>query len=193
MSIWHAEPTLEGLHAFNNNCLVGHLGIEWTGWGADSLSARMPVDHRTVQPFQQLHGGASVVLAETLASVGANMTLDPTTHRAVGLEINANHVRPVPSGQWVMGLPRCSPRAKPLRYGIFASPTTKIDWCVFRGAPWPSVHIRCTRPGDERDSTVALESTGVAPVWSINPSTGWQPRSTGEISPVDQRLLLVAQ
>ena len=78
--------------------MPGHVGIEFVAVGDDWVSARMPVDHRTHQPFGRLHGGASVVLAETAASVGASMTLDPARQTAVGLEINANHIRPAMSG-----------------------------------------------------------------------------------------------
>jgi 1,4-dihydroxy-2-naphthoyl-CoA hydrolase len=79
--------------------LAGHLGIEYLEVGDDYIVARMPVDHRTRQPFGILHGGASVVLAESLGSVASYLCLsDPLTQRAVGLEINANHVRPVESG-----------------------------------------------------------------------------------------------
>lgn len=75
-----------------------HIGLELTEVGDDFLSARMPVDERTTQPFGILHGGASCVLAETLGSVAAWMCIDPDTHRAVGLDINANHIRAVTEG-----------------------------------------------------------------------------------------------
>lgn len=78
--------------------MPGLLGIEFTEVGDDWLAARMPVDHRTHQPFGRLHGGASVALAETVASVGGAMTLDPAKQVTVGLEINANHIRPAMSG-----------------------------------------------------------------------------------------------
>jgi 1,4-dihydroxy-2-naphthoyl-CoA hydrolase len=67
-------------------------------YGPDWLKARMPVDHRTVQPQGRLHGGASVVLAETVGSIAANMALDSAEQLAVGLDINANHIRPVKEG-----------------------------------------------------------------------------------------------
>ena len=85
--------------------LVAHLGIELIESGLDFLKGRMPVDERTRQPFGILHGGASVVLAETLASVAAAATVDLATKRCVGLEINANHLRAVSSG-WVIGTAR---------------------------------------------------------------------------------------
>jgi 1,4-dihydroxy-2-naphthoyl-CoA hydrolase len=81
--------------------MVDHLGIEFLEIGDDFVTARMPVDHRTHQPFGLLHGGASVALAESLGSVASFLTLtDPTNQRAVGMEINANHIRGVTSG-WV--------------------------------------------------------------------------------------------
>lgn len=84
---------------FGQPSLSEHLGIEIIEVGDDFVRARMPVDHRTTQPFGILHGGASVALAESLGSVASILTLDdPTTHRAVGLEINANHIRSVSSG-----------------------------------------------------------------------------------------------
>lgn len=86
---------------FGSSSMAEHLGIEFLEIGEDFLTARMPVDHRTKQPFGVLHGGASVALAETLGSVASFLTLDdPTTQRAVGLEINANHLRSVNNG-WV--------------------------------------------------------------------------------------------
>ncbi|MGA0560041.1 hotdog fold thioesterase [Larkinella sp. VNQ87] len=103
--------TLESLQQFHKNSIVDHLGIELTELGTDFLVARMPVDHRTQQPFGILHGGASVVLAETLGSVASVMQLaDPNRQRAVGLEINANHIRSVKEG-WVYG------RATPIHVG----------------------------------------------------------------------------
>lgn len=75
------------------------LGIEWVEMTPARMVARMPVERRVHQPFGLLHGGASVVLAETLASMGAWMNLrDPASQTAVGLEINANHIRAVQSG-----------------------------------------------------------------------------------------------
>jgi 1,4-dihydroxy-2-naphthoyl-CoA hydrolase len=80
-----------------------HLGIEITEIGSDFLSGKMPVDHRTIQPAGILHGGASVVLAETLGSIAGNCSVDSEKYYCVGLEINANHIRPVKSGNWVFG------------------------------------------------------------------------------------------
>ena len=87
----------------SENTTSHYLGIEFIEKGKDYIVARMPVDHRTKQPFGLLHGGASVVLAETLGSVASVLCLDdPQTQKAVGLEINANHLRSVTEG-WVYG------------------------------------------------------------------------------------------
>lgn len=85
--------------------MIDHLGIEFLEVGDDYIKARMPVDHRTIQPFGLLHGGASVALAETLGSVGANLCVDREKKMCVGLEINANHIRPVTNG-FVYGIAR---------------------------------------------------------------------------------------
>ncbi len=78
--------------------MVEHLDIRFTEIGPDYLSASMPVDHRTNQPLGLLHGGASVVLAETLGSVAGVLCVDVRKHYVVGLEVNANHLRAVRSG-----------------------------------------------------------------------------------------------
>ncbi|MEF3404721.1 PaaI family thioesterase [Agromyces sp. CCNWLW203] len=101
MSIWFGEPSLEWANA-RDDTLIRTLGIELTETTDGSLKGRMPVDHRTRQPGGVLHGGASVALAETLASWGATLTVDPAKFYCVGMEINANHVRPVAEG-WVYG------------------------------------------------------------------------------------------
>ena len=91
--------TLDALHSFSQNTISNHLGIEFTEIGNDYITARMPVDKRTHQPFGILHGGASVVLAETLGSIASFLCLkDPQKQHAVGLEINANHIRSVKEG-----------------------------------------------------------------------------------------------
>jgi 1,4-dihydroxy-2-naphthoyl-CoA hydrolase len=99
MSIWRRRPSLESLNALSKNTLLEPLDIRFTEVGDDYLVATMPVDARTHQPFGLLHGGASVVLAESLGSSGANCCLDMEAEYAVGLEINANHLRAVRSGQ----------------------------------------------------------------------------------------------
>ncbi|WP_225782031.1 hotdog fold thioesterase [Xenophilus sp. Marseille-Q4582] len=104
MAIWQKPIDLQALNDLSPNTAVGHLGIEFIEIGDDFLRARVPVDQRTVQPFGLLHGGVSVVLAETLGSMGAYFA-SPEGHRAVGLDINANHLRAATSG-WVTGTAR---------------------------------------------------------------------------------------
>lgn len=97
--IWFAAPPdPAALTLREAESLTGHLGIVFAEIGPDFVTATMPVDRRTVQIHGRLNGGASVALAETVASMAANMTLDPDKQAAVGLEINANHLRPVRSG-----------------------------------------------------------------------------------------------
>lgn len=110
MAIWTRTPDLEHLAKASANTAVTHMGIEYTEIGDDYVTGRIPVDERTVQPFGILHGGSSVVLAETLGSMAANCCLKDPATVAVGLEINANHIRPVTKG-WVYGT------AKPLHIG----------------------------------------------------------------------------
>lgn len=99
MSIWYTQSTPERLNERSRMTMIGHLGIDFLEIGEDYLKARMPVDHRTMQPDGILHGGASVALAETLGSVAASLCLDPPNRKqCVGLEINANHIRPVKGG-----------------------------------------------------------------------------------------------
>jgi 1,4-dihydroxy-2-naphthoyl-CoA hydrolase len=74
------------------------LGLNLQRWGDDFLRGKIPVDYRTTQPFGILHGGANCVLSETLGSVAGWMTIDPNLYRAVGLEINCNHIRAVTEG-----------------------------------------------------------------------------------------------
>lgn len=96
--IWKQPTTVAAINAQADNTLAGTLGMAVTELGDDFIRGTMPVDARTMQPYGLLHGGASVALAETLGSVAANLCLDPATHMAVGLEINANHLRAVRSG-----------------------------------------------------------------------------------------------
>jgi 1,4-dihydroxy-2-naphthoyl-CoA hydrolase len=105
MAIWRDSFPLELVKQHSQNTLISQLGIEFIEAGDDHLKARMPVDARTHQPAHVLHGGASVVLAETLASWAATYVVDREKSYCVGLEINANHVRPVASG-WVTGTAR---------------------------------------------------------------------------------------
>lgn len=103
------KTTLEELNSLNPNTMGENLGIEFTEIGEGYVKAKMPVDHRTVQPFGILHGGASVALAETLGSVAAQVTAG-FDRPCVGVEINANHLKSVSSG-FVHGT------AKPIRIG----------------------------------------------------------------------------
>jgi len=99
VAIWHGkEFDLAKLTRLGEASMPGHLGIEFVEIGDDWLKARMPVDRRTHQPFGRLHGGASVALAETVASVAGMLTVDPAEKVVVGLEINANHVRAARDG-----------------------------------------------------------------------------------------------
>lgn len=104
MSIWIKPISLQLLNQTNANTAATHLGIEITELGDDFLRGRVPVDARTRQPFGILHGGVSVVLAETLGSIGAYYAC-PEGHHGVGLDINANHIRSAASG-WVTGTAR---------------------------------------------------------------------------------------
>ncbi len=97
MSIWKRSIDLERLNATSHNTLVSHLGIRYTSYSDDSLSGEMPVTSQVHQPLGLLHGGASVVLAETLGSVAANLCVDKDSY-CVGLDINANHMRAVRKG-----------------------------------------------------------------------------------------------
>ncbi len=110
MTLWKTQTTLDQLKERSKNTLVEHLGIEFLEIGDDYLKARMPVDYRTKQPAGLLHGGASVVLAETLGSVAAGLCVNRERKGIVGLEINANHIRPVTDG-WVTGV------TKPIHIG----------------------------------------------------------------------------
>ncbi|MEJ8845417.1 hotdog fold thioesterase [Variovorax rhizosphaerae] len=110
MPIWQKPISLELLNAGNKGTALESLGVEFTEIGDDFLSARVPVDKRTIQPYGLLHGGVSVVLAESLGSSGAHFS-SPEGHRAVGLDINANHLRSARSG-WVTGTTRPVHRGK---------------------------------------------------------------------------------
>jgi uncharacterized protein (TIGR00369 family) len=105
MSIWKQPLSVELLTQVHVDTAVAHLGIQFLEVGDEFIRARVPVDTRTRQPMGLLHGGVSVVLAETLGSCGAAYAA-PSGHRAVGLDINANHLRSATSG-WVTG--RCEP------------------------------------------------------------------------------------
>lgn len=98
-SIWHQKPNIEQINALNKNTLGQSLGIEFVEVAEDFIVATMPVDTRTIQPFGLLHGGANVALAETLGSVASLFVVDKESFIAVGIEINANHIKAVTSGK----------------------------------------------------------------------------------------------
>lgn len=102
--LWKQEHDAERLQQTMQGSLLEHLGLTIEGIGDDWISVRMPVDKRTIQPYGILHGGASVALAESLGSLASILCIeDPSTHTPVGVEINANHLRPVPEGRYVIG------------------------------------------------------------------------------------------
>jgi 1,4-dihydroxy-2-naphthoyl-CoA hydrolase len=104
MSIWfNKELSTEKLKPLSPGTMSEYLGIEWVEVGENFLKAKMPVDHRTIQPYGVLHGGASCVLAETLGSVASAMVVDHSKFQCFGLEINANHIRTVKDG-YVYGI-----------------------------------------------------------------------------------------
>ena len=108
--IWITHLSLEEINKRARNTLCDHLGIEFIEVGDDHLTASMPVDARTCQPMGILHGGASCALAETVGSAAANYCVDQSQKLCVGLDINANHLRPVRSGSVIAV-------AKPLHLG----------------------------------------------------------------------------
>ena len=137
MSIWF-EPGLTAaqLQPLSDNTMGQHLGTEFIEVGEDFLKGRMPVDHRTRQPYGLLHGGASVALAETLGSVASAFVVDRSQYNAVGLEINANHLRGVREG-FVTGI------ARPLHLG-------------------KTTHVWDIRIHDEKDKLVCVSRLTVA-------------------------------
>ncbi|MDV5033657.1 MULTISPECIES: hotdog fold thioesterase [Vibrio] len=124
MNIWKKPVSIEILNATSKNTLIEHLQIEYTDFTDDSLTATMPVCSFTHQPLGMLHGGASVVLAETLGSLAANFSVDEGSY-CVGLDINANHVRAMRSGH-VIGT------AKPVHLGV-STQVWQIDITDERG------------------------------------------------------------
>ena len=136
MAIWFDAFPLDHANGRGQGSLIGHLGIEVIEAGEDYLKGRMPVDERTRQPAGVLHGGATVALAETLASWAAAYVVDQSKHHCVGLEINANHVRPIASG-FVFGT------ARPLHLGR-------------------TTHVWEVKVTDERDRLVAVARVTMA-------------------------------
>lgn len=104
MNLWKKPISVQGLSRLHEGTAPEYLGIEFLEVGDDFITARIPVDHRTRQPYGLLHGGVSVVLAETLGSCGAYFAC-PEGFRAVGLDINANHIKGATQG-WVTGVTR---------------------------------------------------------------------------------------
>ena len=98
MQIWFKEVSVDQLNSRGINTMSEFLGIQFTEVGDDFLTATMPVNERTKQPIGILHGGANIVLAETIASTAANAVVDLNQFYCVGLEINANHIRSVRTG-----------------------------------------------------------------------------------------------
>lgn len=112
MAIWKIAFDVRELALFTRGFMGGALGIEFTEVGDDWLKARMPLNERTLQPLNILHGGASAALAEEVASVAANLTLDFTRQFAIAMEVHTLHLKPVPkSTEWVEAVTR------PLRLG----------------------------------------------------------------------------
>jgi len=99
MGPWKHEPTAEKLDLMSNGTLMQALGIRFLGIEDDALSALMPVDERTRQPFGLLHGGASAALIETLGSTASHLCIDHESSFSVGLEVNATHLRPMRQGE----------------------------------------------------------------------------------------------
>lgn len=112
MKIWKQDFNIESLNVGGMNTIGSHIGIEFIEFGDDFLRAKMPVDERTIQPARILHGGASVVLAETLGSVASVLCIENGSKKMpVGLEINANHLSPGRFGSYVIGT------CRPIRIG----------------------------------------------------------------------------
>ena len=100
MAIWFNENiSVEQADAMHKGTLLEALDIRITELGEDYLKGDMPVDHRTVQPYGILHGGASVSLAESLGSIAAHLSVDSSKFYCVGMEVNANHLRPATTGR----------------------------------------------------------------------------------------------
>jgi 1,4-dihydroxy-2-naphthoyl-CoA hydrolase len=98
MKIWAVDVDLVKANERSARSMGEHIGIEFIEVGDDYLVARMPIDHRTIQPIGIMHGGASCVLAETVGSTAANLCVNLETHYCVGLDINTNHIRSIQAG-----------------------------------------------------------------------------------------------
>ena len=104
------QDALKQINTFQKNTMTEQIGIEITDFGDDFICGRMPIDHRTIQPFGLLHGGASATLAETLGSIAGGLKVDRELQTVVGVEINCNHLRSAKNG-WVYG------KATPVKIG----------------------------------------------------------------------------
>lgn len=137
MSIWFKDEfSLVKLTAMSAGTMAEYLGIEWVEVAANYLKAKMPVDHRTKQPYGLLHGGASCVLAETLGSVASALVIDQVKNYVVGIEINANHIRSAKAG-FVTGI------ASPIHLGA-------------------TTHVWDIRIYDEREKIICVSRLTVA-------------------------------
>lgn len=99
MSLWRQTPDLDKLNASQQGTIGGLLDIRFEAFDDESITASMVVDSRTHQPYGLLHGGASVVLAESLGSTASYLCIDTSRFYCVGLEVNANHLRGLRSGR----------------------------------------------------------------------------------------------
>jgi len=136
MAIWFKEFPLSYAQELGRGTLIEHLGIELLEAGEDYLSARMPVNTHTRQRAGMLHGGASVALAETLASWAAAYCVDTSKHHCVGIEINANHVRPDGGGLRLRHRSAGQPGQRRFRSGKSASATSSRSSSAYRGSRW---------------------------------------------------------
>jgi len=96
--IWKVKPDVDDINKFNKNTLAANLGIRVLEFGDDFVKARMPVDNRTRQPLGLLHGGASVVLSESVGSLASWLVIGDQSKSVVGIEVNANHLKSVGDG-----------------------------------------------------------------------------------------------
>ena len=119
MAIWFRPYALEEIHQRGRGTMLEYVDIRITEVGDGYLKGTMPVDHRTMQPMGILHGGASVVMAESLGSLAASLVIDPERNYCVGIDINANHIRAVKAPAIVTGI------AKPIHLGS----TTQV-WSI---------------------------------------------------------------
>lgn len=98
VSIWFKEPNLEELNSWSQGTIIEHIGIKITDIGDNYIEGTMPADNRTFQPYKLVHGGANIVLAETLGSIGGMLIINSDKYICVGQEVNGNHLRSVTSG-----------------------------------------------------------------------------------------------